>query len=81
MEAEAAGQNHPHSAVPARGSTALFDREKKSQLTTDIDVLTFEIERLVVVVGIVRFCVNHVLNAGDRGDGSRKNDTKRVHVA
>jgi hypothetical protein len=36
------------------------------QLAIKIAVLAFELERLVVVVGIVQFCVHHFPNAGDR---------------
>jgi hypothetical protein len=36
------------------------------QLAIYVAVLAFELERLVVVVSIVRFCVNHVPNAGNR---------------
>jgi hypothetical protein len=36
------------------------------QLAIKITILAFELERLVVVVGIVRLCVHHFPNAGDR---------------
>jgi hypothetical protein len=36
------------------------------QLAIQIEFLEYELERFVVVVGIVWICVHHVPNAGDR---------------
>jgi hypothetical protein len=64
----------PTAQVLQQGQPHCMTEKIVSQLTIEIDVFIFEIKRLVVVVGIVLFCVNHVPIAGDRG-GLRKNDT------